>query len=204
MVVRVVIHAVLTWGLAETLAAQEEQLEIVEFTVGCREEPAPGAGISLKVLTAWVEENALFADIAVANQSSSEIYLPGRNTGGHYWDAVLYDRKGEPITYCGGVSELNPDPFAELVAESDVVSVEAGETIVLPRIALAPFWPYLRESGYDARSFEVFYTGWSNIVVQIDRAASNKLRPALESASKRHCKLYGSELRGRGRLPDGR
>jgi len=194
-----------TLGVSSAISAQQAQVpQIFDFTIGCREEPSSQLPISIAVADAWVEENALFADIAVTNRSSAEIDLPARNPGGRYWDAVLYDGKGESITYCGGVSEVNLDPFAELVGSADIVKIRPGETVTLSRLYLAPFWPYLREPEYDTRSFEAFYIGWSNVVVHVDAAQLDKLGRALEQASKRQCSLYGGELRSRKRnIPAG-
>ena len=66
------VRAVLMLNLAVAMSAQEADIQVVDFTIGCREEPSPPLAVSMAVATAWVEENALFADIAVANHSSFE------------------------------------------------------------------------------------------------------------------------------------
>jgi hypothetical protein len=193
------VGALLMAVLSAALAAQE--LEITDITIGCREEPSPRSGVSLTVLSSWIDGNSLWADLAITNQSRAAIELPARNVGGHYWDAVLHDSKDAPVSYCGGVSDLNLDPLTQLVTADDVVTVGPGQTVILRGMYLAPFWPYLREPDYDPRSFEVFYTGWSSVVVHTG-ADSPQLRAALAAASTRQCSLYGGELQsGRNDIP---
>jgi hypothetical protein len=186
-------RGLLALGLSVAVFAQEPP-QIVETTIGCREEPQPGSAGSVTILNAWISENALMVDLAVTNHSDSNIRIPILNTGGNYWSAVLYNADGESLRYCGGVSELNLHPLEEIVSESDIVTIKPGHTVTLRDIDVATFWPYLREPDYDARSFEVVYTGWSRITVYFDASESANLERGLKSAAARQCSLYGGTL----------
>ena len=197
-ILRLVVLIFTTSGLSTGLLAQDVGIPRIEdIVVGCRDNPSGREAISLTVESAWVQDNALFADLLVTNRSHSAVRFPGRNVGGHYWDAVLYNSKREPIMYCGGVSDINLDPQIEVISDNDVLSVEPGATVTLRALYLAPFWPYLREPKYGVRSFKVTYTGWSSVVVHADAAELNKLRGFIKQASERQCSLYDGELTSR-------
>ena len=206
------------------ICGQEEpvEAELARLVIGCRNTPSRSSAVSLEVRKAWVEGNALFADLLVANHSESAIRLPRENVGSRYWHAVLQNSnvrmeviegiglvevieviqadENEVLTVeCGLISTvlgLFGDPLEEVVAEKDIENIAPGQTLLLRAVYLAPFSPDPREPKDQVRSFEVTYTGWSSI--ELWASTAEWLQKPLAEASARQCSLYGGELRSSG------
>jgi hypothetical protein len=173
-------------------AQTTDQSGILSFThisIGCREQPLPTSReVSLIVSFAEVRENSLFANILVSNRSRKTIVVPRSNPSGQYWDARIYDSKGELISYCGGI--ITPSLEWNLLGPADVIEVPAGASVELQHVYLAPFWSYLWESDHDAATFEISYTGGQSFEADVPKTLVSESAALLRAQRELQCSLY--------------
>lgn len=178
-------------------------------SIDCPDRPSDPSAVSLEVEKAWVEDNAIFADLFVTNNSELAIRLPRANVRHRYWDAHILASRLEPITTDISAEEAigcfpnaavylwSEDSPEEFITEKDIETVAPGRTVSLRTVYLAPFLSDPQKREQEMRELQVAYDGawWPRFFV-VEEA--QRVEKTLTEAIATQCSLYRGQLRSSG------
>lgn len=185
------------------ISGQEHDEGGYYMNIGCPDRPRDSSAVSLEVAKAWVEDNSLFADLFVTNNSELAIRLPRANGRHRYWHARIASPP-EPITTnlsayveeergCLPHATLwSEDVPVEFIEEQDIETIAPGRTVSL-RVYLGSFSSDPQKTEQEVRHFRVTYDGaWSPRFYVVGEA--QRAKKALTEAVAAECSLYHGQL----------